>query len=446
MKVRISVSDVKNAPLINKNRIAEDIGNSIVLAPHPDDESLGCGGLIAMLRASGKNVIIIFITSGSASHLHSATHPPHKLAALRESEAKAACLVLGVRPKNVFFLKAQDGGLQSLDSTEIDELVETIAAISLNRNMQSILFPWRRDPHPDHIMTNTIGKQFVKAGNDKLIQLEYPIWLWNNGLIEDWPLLEEVKYVRLNIKDYVSVKKEAIEKHKSQLGHIIKDDSTGFVLTENLLKPFEGNYEYYFTEKDRQLNSLDKSYFEHIYNNSSDPWNFKNSTYENEKYKTSILAIGEKKFKKGFEIGCSIGVQTKLLAERCDTLLAVDINEKAVKEAKLTCKGKDNIKFKVLDISKDFPKGKYDLITLCEVGYYLDKNTLVTIFQDIHNALLKNGRLLVVHWIGFVPEYPLSGDDVHNSLKKFLLGKNKYVQISNQRNELYKLDVWEKIA
>jgi LmbE family N-acetylglucosaminyl deacetylase len=446
MKDRVSVSDLQNAPLINKNRIAEDIGNSIVLAPHPDDESLGCGGLIAMLRASGKNVIIIFITSGSASHLQSTTHPPHKLATLRESEAKAACLVLGIQPENVFFLKAQDGGLQKLTSTKIDELVEHIAAISLKKNMKSILFPWRRDPHPDHIVTNTIGRKLVKTHNNNLISLEYPIWLWKNGLFEDWPMQEEVKYVRLDIRDYTSVKNEAIEKHKSQLGYIIKDDHNGFVLTENLLKPFRGNYEYFFTENDRQLDSLDKSYFENLYNNSSDPWNFKNSSYEFEKYKTSILALNGKKFRKGLEIGCSIGVQTKLLAERCDTLLAIDISDKAIKEAKLTCKENDNIDFKVLDISKDFPRGKYDLITLCEVGYYLDKNALLSVLQNIDKALLMYGRLLVVHWIGFVPEYPLSGDDVHSSLKKFLLGKNKYMQITHQKTELYRLEVWVKTA
>ena len=71
-------------------------GPLLVLAPHPDDESLGCGGIIAEARARGHAVYVTVVTDGTASHPGSRTHTAARLQAVREKEVQAAVAELGV--------------------------------------------------------------------------------------------------------------------------------------------------------------------------------------------------------------------------------------------------------------------------------------------------------------------------------------------------------------
>ena len=93
-------------PFAPLDTIAPDA--SLILAPHPDDESLGCGGLIAALSEAGRPPLVVCVTDGSASHPGSRTHPPARLKTLREAELCAACAELGVPAQNVHFLGLTD--------------------------------------------------------------------------------------------------------------------------------------------------------------------------------------------------------------------------------------------------------------------------------------------------------------------------------------------------
>ena len=73
--------------------------------------------------------------------------------------------------------------------------------------------------------------------------------------------------------------------------------------------------------------SHDAEHFRRLYARSADPWGFRTSGYEQEKYRRTIATLGERRFRSGFEPGCSIGVLTRMLATRCDALLAADIVE-----------------------------------------------------------------------------------------------------------------------
>src|SRR5690606_28539868 len=115
---------------------------------------------------------------------------------------------------------------------------------------------------------------------------------------------------------------------------LIDDDPQGFILTEDLLAPFLTPFEYFFFNKEENLNSLSKSYFDSLYSQNSDPWNFRNSEYEKRKYKTIDTYLRNKQFKKGLELGCSIGEHTSHLANHCNKLIAVDISEEAIATAK----------------------------------------------------------------------------------------------------------------
>ncbi len=86
-------------------------GGVVVLAPHPDDESLGCGGLLAAAASCGRAAAVIFISDGGASHRNSRRYPPRLLRSLREEEALAALAALGRAPGAAHFLRLEDAAV-----------------------------------------------------------------------------------------------------------------------------------------------------------------------------------------------------------------------------------------------------------------------------------------------------------------------------------------------
>uniref|UniRef100_UPI0035947AFB SAM-dependent methyltransferase n=1 Tax=Pricia sp. TaxID=2268138 RepID=UPI0035947AFB len=295
-----------------------------------------------------------------------------------------------------------------------------------------------------HRVVNTLGEMFLKNLPDDLIKFEYPIWLWKNGIESDWPSIGETVPYKLDITPVFEKKWRAVKMHRSQLGEIIHDDPNGFVLTDELLEPFNTDTEYFFVGR-KDLQTLDHAYFDKLYSRQNDPWNFRNSEYELLKYQSSIRALGRRRFDSGLELGCSIGIHTGMLSEICENLTAVDINEIAVREAQKNCSKISNIIFKVMDVVKVFPDGKFDLVTFCEMGYYLSKKDLTELFLNLSNALLPDGNLLMVHWTPFVPDYPLSGDDVHDSFSNFAVMTGLFKEIARDRHEFYRLQVWRKV-
>ena len=77
--MRYQLKELLDAPLLNTEGLSRDLGSILVIAPHPDDESLACGGLIALLKAQKQEVYILYMTNGEASHPNSETYPPAKL-------------------------------------------------------------------------------------------------------------------------------------------------------------------------------------------------------------------------------------------------------------------------------------------------------------------------------------------------------------------------------
>ena len=126
-------------------------GRAVVLAPHPDDESLGVGGVIASLVDLGLPVGVVFLTDGGASHHGSASHPPDELEELRRSEARAACRALGVKDDAVAFLGLPDGGRPAGPAARgfgeaADRLRDALESV-VGEAPHTVLTPWRREPH-----------------------------------------------------------------------------------------------------------------------------------------------------------------------------------------------------------------------------------------------------------------------------------------------------------
>lgn len=189
--------------------------------------------------------------------------------------------------------------------------------------------------------------------------------------------------------------------------------------------------------------SLAPEYFEKVYEASDDPWNFTSSEYETEKYAATLKALPREKYDSAFEIGCSIGVLTAQLAGRCKNLLSVDVSKKALDQAKKRCENLPNIRFQIMDISKEFPDDKFDLVLVSEVGYYLSPTNWQKLMRNIFKNLTANGQVALVHWTPFVEDYPQTGDEIHASFAEF--AENRFKRIENIRKGKYLLDIWEKI-
>jgi predicted TPR repeat methyltransferase len=188
--------------------------------------------------------------------------------------------------------------------------------------------------------------------------------------------------------------------------------------------------------------SLKPNYFEDLYRQNPDPWNFATSEYEAQKYQATINALLKERYRNALEIGGSIGVLTALLAQRCDSLLSIDVSEIAQQQAIARCQDLSQVRFKIAQVPQDYPDEMFDLTLLSEVGYYLSWDDLKTTQQLIIEHLQVGGHLLLVHWTLFAKDYPLSGDEVHNS---FLELDTDLKHLTGLRQERYRLDLFERI-
>jgi len=157
-------------------------------------------------------------------------------------------------------------------------------------------------------------------------------------------------------------------------------------------------------------NSHDAEHFRRIYARSADPWAYQTSDYEQEKYQRTLVTLGERRFKSGFEPGCSIGVLTRLLATRCDALLAADIVEEPLQTARKLCADLPWVRFTRLRIPDEWPGGHFDLIVLSEVLYFLTPADIARLSGRVRDALDYDGVVLSVNWLGHGDD-PCGGDE-----------------------------------
>jgi SAM-dependent methyltransferase len=189
--------------------------------------------------------------------------------------------------------------------------------------------------------------------------------------------------------------------------------------------------------------SLAPEYFDRLYAERADPWDFASSHYETEKYAATLAALPRQKYARALELGCSIGVLTNQLAPRCEHLLAIDVSERPLAQARLRCVAQPHVVFAQCDISTAFPTGQFDLILLSEIGYYFSLPDLEKLRGQLAAALLPHGHLLLVHYTGET-NYPLRADTVHET---FLAWENtRWLRLFGSREQNYMLDLFEAMA
>ena len=161
---------------------------------------------------------------------------------------------------------------------------------------------------------------------------------------------------------------------------------------------------------------LTRSYFEELYAESPDPWEFETSEYEQRKYERTLEALEGREYRRALEVGSSIGVFTRMLAPLCGELLAVDTSEKAVEIARERTKDQLHVRVERRTLPEEMPDGPFDLILASEVLYYLPEEVVLRSLRRFEAELAPGGTLLAVHWRKETRTYPLQGDEVHELL------------------------------
>jgi SAM-dependent methyltransferase len=162
--------------------------------------------------------------------------------------------------------------------------------------------------------------------------------------------------------------------------------------------------------------TLGPGYFDAMYEAAPDPWGFEDRWYEQRKYAISLAQLPDRRYRRAFEPGCSIGVLTAMLAGRCDRLLSWDVAAGAVQAAARRTRDLPNVRVERRQIPHEWPAGRFDLIVFSEILYYLGDRDLEQALDYAVHALEPGGTLLAVHWRHPVTGYPRTGDDVHRVL------------------------------
>ena len=214
----------------------------IVIAPHPDDESLACGGLIAEACRQGLRGKVVIVSDGAGSHPNSKAYPPDRLRALREAEARRAGVELGLGPEEVLFLGLADRFVPR-EGAEAERAIGKIVACVEQIGAKSLFVSWRHDPHCDHEASYQIAREVQRrVGEVRLF--EYVVW--GAALPPSTQVRPIRDGFRICIERALEKKRRAIAAHRSQTTNLIDDDWAGFRLTESDLARFDLPYEFFF--------------------------------------------------------------------------------------------------------------------------------------------------------------------------------------------------------
>lgn len=142
------------------------------------------------------------------------------------------------------------------------------------------------------------------------------------------------------------------------------------------------------------------NHFERLYRRLDDPWNYRTSPYEAGKYAATLAALTRDRYACAIEAGCSIGVLSALLAPRCDRLLAVDVVARAVEKAALRLGSHAGARAIRARLPGGWPPGRYDLIVLSEMVYYLKAPDIDALARRVARDAAIGAECVMVHYQG----------------------------------------------
>jgi LmbE family N-acetylglucosaminyl deacetylase len=224
-------------PPITAAELAPAGGRAIIVAPHPDDEVLACGGLLQLLHAQGTRTVLVAVTDGTASHSGSGLLTTADLARQRPLETAAAMQALGVHAP-VLRARLPDGQVKA----SIDQLHTLL--LQLLRPEDTVFVTWRHDGHPDHEACGLAATLAARTCHARLVEM--PVWSWHWATPGD-PRLPWQRARKLPLDDHILRRKQqAVQCFQTQLQD---DPTTGkeAILPPHVLARLLHPYEIYFT-------------------------------------------------------------------------------------------------------------------------------------------------------------------------------------------------------
>jgi LmbE family N-acetylglucosaminyl deacetylase len=210
--------------------------SAMVFSPHQDDETFGCGGMIAQKREQGVPVAVVFLTDGQGGG-NSDAESNNKIVQIRKQESIKALTILGVELSNIYFLDKQDGSLLNLKNEEKQYTISQIAGLLKKYKPEEVYVPHKKDCHRDHEASYELVKAAIGEAKIQVELIQYPIWLfWRAPLFIMLKLQDIAAAYSLSIASVQEKKNQAIAAYTSQLGSL----PPGFV------KRFFGGYEIFF--------------------------------------------------------------------------------------------------------------------------------------------------------------------------------------------------------
>ncbi|MEI6635588.1 MAG: PIG-L family deacetylase [Planctomycetota bacterium] len=213
----------------------------LVVSPHPDDETLGCGCTIARARQAGIPVHVVVVTDGSGHPVHVADKG--MLVALRRDETVNACGVLGVPASHVVFLGIPDGQAPANIANVAERLAEMVDRLDPDR----IFAPSDLDNHSDHRAVAAAVRDLSRRGRGRAAVYDYPVWFWfPRYLVRAFLRGEFLLLRRVSSGACLDLKQRALACHASQAGAF---DPADAILTPGFLWRFLRPYEYFFERR-----------------------------------------------------------------------------------------------------------------------------------------------------------------------------------------------------
>ena len=208
----------------------------IVVAPHPDDEVLACGGLLHLHAARGGSCVVLAATDGEASHGRASDAERQALAATRRAERESGLSLLGLPSTRVMRLGLPDGALTA-HAAALERALERIV-----RAEDTVVSTWVLDGHPDHEGAGHLSQRAAARARARFISA--PVWMWHWSYPQDrhvpWHVLRALRLPR----DTVQRKQGALAAHQTQLAP--RDAGLGPVLDSEIQQRAGWAMEYYF--------------------------------------------------------------------------------------------------------------------------------------------------------------------------------------------------------
>ncbi|HEY2192784.1 MAG TPA: SAM-dependent methyltransferase [Actinomycetospora sp.] len=188
--------------------------------------------------------------------------------------------------------------------------------------------------------------------------------------------------------------------------------------------------------------SLGADHFDRLWHDEDDPWGLESSWYEDRKRAVVLAALPDPHYGRVFEPGCAGGALSVQLAARCDELVATDLADEAVERARTRVDDQPHVRVERAAVPHTMPDGPFDLVVVSELAYYFGAADRATLWDGVRERLAPGGTLLAVHWIREAPEYPVTGDEVHDELARL----DGLARIAEHREADFRLDVLARVS